>query len=112
MFLGVFVKKNETSFDKFITQLVTLNYPPNKIQIFLYKQVTLHSSATQFYFKETRLQEELLTNISEKYLNHYVHVKTVHHVIEETAKEMAVLVLDAIKFDLIHLHFLHVEMSF
>ena len=53
-----------------------------------------------------------MTNISEKYLNHYVHVKTVHHVLEETAKEMAMLVLDAIKFDLIHLHFLHVEMSF
>ena len=89
--LGVFVKKNESNLDKFITQIANLNYPPNKIQVFLYKEVNFRSSvATTITSIKPNLQDELLTNIGEKYLQHYSDFKTVYQVSEETAKEMAV----------------------
>ena len=91
MLLGVFVKKNESNLDKFISHIANLNYPPNKIQVFLYKEVNLYSSAaiTTTTIKPN-LQEELLTNVSDKYLHHYGDVRTVYQISEETAKEMAV----------------------
>jgi hypothetical protein len=89
--LGVFVKKNESNLDKFITRLASLNYPPNKIQVFLYKEVISHlTSPTSITSIKTRLQEESLTNMIYEYLNHYSDVKTVYQVPEETAKEIAV----------------------
>jgi hypothetical protein len=88
--LGVFAKKNESYLEEFINTLVSINYPPSKIQIFLYRQVNLLLSGTLAMAFIKHFQEELLTNISDKYLNHYADVKTVHNVSEQSAKEMAV----------------------
>jgi hypothetical protein len=88
--LGVFVKTNQSHLEEFMNKLVSLNYPPRKIQIFLYKQVNFLLSGTPIMTSIKHFQDELLTNITDKYLHHYAGIKTIHNISEESAKEMAV----------------------
>ena len=89
MLIGIFVKKNESNIEDFFTKLINLNYPTNKLHIFLYKEVSFFSVVTLTFLCQILLQVELLTNIKEAYLYNYSDVKIIYQVSEESANKMA-----------------------